>query len=69
MDFPGISEGSATISLYNMVGETILSQFASIQQGELNTEVEPGRSVPAGMYLVKIVAGTDEYYRKVNLIR
>jgi hypothetical protein len=58
VQFFSASGAKITLSLYDATGRLVMSQVIEKSQPGRNTVVmQPGRDLPAGMYLLKLITG------------
>jgi PKD repeat protein len=57
----------AQLFIYNKVGQIIFSEKVNIENGNLSKEIHLGGSNPAGIYLLKVIAGNTLLTQQISL--
>lgn len=63
--FTTINSHSATIQLFDLNGKTIYMKNQSISTGQNESAKIPGTELPAGIYMLRIVVGTEVFTEKL----
>jgi len=62
-------EARINLSIYNIAGQKIATLINEPQSAGSHTDIFNGESLPAGVYLVNLQAGRENYLRKVLLVK
>jgi len=59
------TELTATIQIFSLIGEEIYMQNASVINGMLTENIALQNNIPSGLYIVKVLIGTQEYTKQL----
>src|SRR5205085_283806 len=62
-----MEEEQVRIEVMNLVGQTVVTHFASVNNGLMNESINLPKSVTSGTYFVRVTVGKNVYTSKVNI--
>ncbi len=63
------TENTATIIVYNMIGEVVYQNTASVIDNNMQAQVSLDNVVSGGMYIVKVIAGNKTFEKNVVITK